>query len=76
LDNGTPVGPGIFTTPASNFVYAVPQSNAQPRETYDEKKVYVVPNPATRENMEPWRFDPNNADPSEIKIELCSLPMC
>lgn len=76
LDGDTPVRPGIFTTPASNFVYAVPLSRAQSSETYDDKEVYVVPNPATAENMDPWRMDPNNADPSGIKIEFRNLPMC
>ena len=71
-----PVEPGLFTTPASNFLYVVPQSDAQSSENYDEKEVYVVPNPATEENMEPWRLDPNNDDPSGIKVEFRNLPRC
>ena len=43
---------------------------------FDENEVYVVPNPATAETMEPWRLEPNQDDPTGIKIEFRNLPAC
>lgn len=74
--NGVPVGPGRYNTPASNFAYAVPRSESQAPEQFREDKVYVVPNPATRKNLEPWMMEPNNDDPTGIKIEFRNLPRC
>jgi len=36
--------------------------------------VYVVPNPATTESMQPWTLSPTNADPTGIKVEFRNLP--
>jgi len=63
-------------TPYANFVYAMPQSEAQEAENFNETNVYVVPNPVTRETMAPWTFEPNNADPSGEKVEFRNLPKC
>ena len=50
--------------------FTVPQTASQPTWDYDPDQVYVVPNPATNESMEPWRLHPNNSDPSGLKIEF------
>jgi hypothetical protein len=76
LSGGVPVRIGNYGDPSSNFQYATPVSDAQPAETYQEKEVYVVPNPATRESMEPWQLVPNNDDPTGIKVEFRNLPRC
>ena len=45
VEGGVPIGPGRYNTPASNFAYAVPRSDAQTPEQFREDNVYVVPNP-------------------------------
>jgi hypothetical protein len=60
--------------PASNFVFVEPQSPSQPDYDYREGDVYVVPNPATTESMQPWALNPNNEDPTGIKVEFRNLP--
>jgi hypothetical protein len=74
--NGLPKGMGRVDSPYANFVYAMPQSNAQEAEGFSETGVYVVPNPVTTETMAPWAFEPNNADPSGEKAEFRNLPKC
>ena len=76
LSGGVAVKVGNYGDPASNFNYITPLSDAQPAETYQEKEVYVVPNPATRRSMEPWQLMPNNDDPTGIKVEFRNLPRC
>ncbi len=76
LSKGRPVGTGRFNSPASNFRYVTALSSAQDVEGFDEKEVYVVPNPVTNKNIEPWRLSPNNADPSGVKCEFHNLPRC
>lgn len=76
IEKGSPVRPGKHNNPLANFVYVVPESKAQEAVGYREKDVYVVPNPATMENIEPWRLNPNNEDPTGLKIEFRNLPMC
>jgi hypothetical protein len=71
-----PAGMGRFNSPASNFEYVTPLSSAQPAETFNDTEVYVVPNPVSRESIEPWRKSPNNADPSGVKCEFRNLPRC
>jgi len=71
-----PKGMGRVDSPYANFVYAVPRSEAQEAESFEEKAIYVVPNPVTREAMAPWTFEPNNADPSGEKAEFRNLPKC
>jgi len=73
---GTPLAIGLIDTPVANFVYVVPQSAAQPAASFEEKNVFVVPNPVTAENMAPWRLDPNDTDPSGEKAEFRNLPKC
>jgi hypothetical protein len=76
LSHNVPVKVGKFGDPAANFQYIVPLSDAQECETYDETEVYVVPNPATVETMEPWSLEPNMDDPTGIKVEFRNLPKC
>jgi hypothetical protein len=78
FDRGT-TGQNRFTTgmagsPSSNFIYVEPKSAAQEQWAYEEREVYVVPNPATRESMEAWALNPTNQDPSGIKVEFRNLP--
>ncbi|UCF05982.1 MAG: hypothetical protein JSV33_02795 [bacterium] len=73
---GHPVRPGKYNTPASNFVFVSPRTEARSAESYNSREVYVVPNPVTTENMEPWRMEPNNDDPSGLKLEFQNLPRC
>jgi hypothetical protein len=41
---------------------------------YDRGEIYVVPNPATKESMAAWTLEPNNDDPTGIKVEFRNLP--
>jgi len=61
--------------PSSNFTFVEPQTPSQADYAYNEGDVYVVPNPATAESMEPWTLAPNNDDPTGIKVEFRNLPM-
>ena len=76
LVNRRPVRPNKYGDPSSNFQYIVPLSDAQEAESYDEKEVYVVPNPATSETVAPWQLEPNMDDPTGIKVEFRNLPAC
>ena len=76
LAGGRPVRAGYYGDPSSNFVYTSPVSSAQEPARYQGKAVFVVPNPATAESIAPWRLEPNNADPTGIKIEFRNLPAC
>jgi len=76
ITGGVPVRVGYFGDPSSNFQYITPLSKAQEAETFDEKEVYVVPNPATARAMEPWQLEPNQDDPTGIKVEFRNLPKC
>jgi len=49
---------GLSGDPSSGFVYTVPQSRSQAAWDFDPDQVYVVPNPATRETLAPWRSIP------------------
>jgi hypothetical protein len=60
--------------PASNFTFVEPKSSAQRDYEYQPGEIYVVPNPATVESMEPWTLAPNNDDPTGIKVEFRNLP--
>ena len=76
LVGGIPVGPGLYGYPSSNFIYTSPLSDAQEAAGFDEREVYVVPNPATTESMDPWRLESNQDDPTGIKVEFRNLPAC
>jgi hypothetical protein len=76
ITKGVPTKVGYFGDPSSNFRDLTPLSDAQPAATYKEKNVYVVPNPATAAAMEPWRLEPNQDDPTGIKVEFRNLPKC
>ncbi len=76
IEDGVPVRVGKFGDPSSNFQYMVPLSDSQKPEEFDEKEVYVVPNPATTGSMGPWRLEPNFDDPTGIKVEFRNLPRC
>jgi hypothetical protein len=65
---------GKVGDPASNFVYIEPGTPSQRDYVYDAGEVYVVPNPATTESMQPWTLYPNNDDPTGIKVEFRNLP--
>jgi hypothetical protein len=65
---------GLSGDPSSGFVYTVPQSRSQASWNFDPDKVYVVPNPATRASLEPWALNPNNDDPTGLKVEFRHLP--
>ncbi len=66
--------PGKVGDPASNFRYVEPTTPSQRDYAYREDGVYVVPNPATTESMQPWTLFPNNDDPTGIKVEFRNLP--
>jgi hypothetical protein len=72
-DNGS-LAEGKIGDPSSNFTFVEPQSVSQEDFEYDRGQVYVVPNPATTESMDPWTLEPNNDDPTGIKIEFRNLP--
>ncbi len=74
LDPSNNRAPGKIGDPASNFVYLEPGSPSQRDYDYTEGDVYVVPNPATTESMQPWTLSPNNDDPTGIKVEFRNLP--
>jgi hypothetical protein len=65
---------GTAGAPSSNFRYAEPKSVSQTYQEFTEDQVYVVPNPATKETMAAWQLDPNNSDPTGIKVEFRNLP--
>ena len=60
--------------PSSNFRFVEPKTTSQQPYAYNEGEVYVVPNPATRESMAAWTLQPNNDDPTGIKVEFRNLP--
>ena len=70
------VGPGLAGDPSSNFVYSNPPTNALAESQFDNAadQIYVVPNPATVESLSDWQLQPNNDDPTGIKIEFHHLP--
>ncbi len=76
ISDGVPVRAGKYGDPSSNFQYISPLSHAQSSDDFDEEGVYVVPNPATVESMEPWSLEPNWDDPTGIKVEFRNLPDC
>jgi hypothetical protein len=65
---------GKIGDPSSNFTFVEPGTVPQPDYDYDPDRIYVVPNPATTESMQPWTLSPNNADPTGIKVEFRNLP--
>jgi hypothetical protein len=69
-------GPGLAGDPNSSFEYVTPPTNALQPEKFDQAKdqIYVVPNPATVRSMEPWQLNPNNDDPTGVKVEFHHLP--
>ena len=72
----TPIRPNKFGDPSSNFQFVVPLSDAQEAKGYLDDQVFVVPNPATAESMDPWMLEPNMDDPTGIKVEFRNLPAC
>lgn len=71
-----PTGPGIAGHPSGNFAYVSPPTAAlAPERAADaEHEIYAVPNPVTRESLAPWQLQPNNDDPTGIKVEFHHLP--
>jgi hypothetical protein len=65
---------GKVGDPSSNFAYIEPETPSQLDYQYKEDNVYVVPNPATKESLQPWTLSPNNEDPTGIKVEFRNLP--
>jgi hypothetical protein len=76
ITGGVPVRLGKYGEPASNFQYVTAVSNAQKAEEFEDKEIYVVPNPATEQSMAPWKLEPNMDDPTGIKVEFRNLPAC
>jgi len=74
IKTGGTYAEGKAGDPASNFAFIEPGTVSQTDYNYDEGEVYVVPNPATTESMQPWTLDPNNDDPTGIKVEFRNLP--
>ena len=74
IDDDGNFGVGKTGDPASNFRFVEPKSVAQPAWDYREGDIYVVPNPATTESMSAWALQPNNDDPTGIKVEFRNLP--
>ncbi len=68
--------PGLYDSPMSNFQYIEARSDAQEPGGFESKEIYVVPNPVTSDSMDPWRLEPNNADPTGLKCEFRNLPRC
>lgn len=66
---------GKIGDPSGNFTFVEPKSTSQPIYNYDPGNIYVVPNPATTESMAAWTLEPNNEDPTGIKVEFRNLPM-
>ena len=70
-------GAGLGGDPSSNFIYVSPPTDALPLDAPAARvaeEIYVVPNPATPSSMNDWRLQPNNDDPTGIKIEFHHLP--
>ncbi len=65
---------GKVGDPSSNFIFVEPATTSQPAHSYETDQVYVVPNPATAESMAAWALEPNNDDPTGIKVEFRNLP--
>ena len=68
-------GAGVSGSPNSNFELVVPPSRTgaatgAPRGA----EIYVVPNPATPRTLADWALQPNNDDPSGLKVEFRRLP--
>jgi hypothetical protein len=72
----TATGPGLAGEPSGSFIYLNPPTDATPREQAGdlESEIYVVPNPATPTSLSPWTLQPNNDDPTGVKIEFHHLP--
>jgi hypothetical protein len=75
IDDDGNFADGKAGDPSSNFAFVEPKSVSQPAYSYEEGNIYVVPNPATTESMAAWALDPNNDDPTGIKVEFRNLPM-
>jgi len=73
---GEPTQPGRYNNPALNFEFVTPRSDAQSLDEFKRQEVYVVPNPVSNKSLEPWRMEPNNSDPSGLKLEFRNLPQC
>ena len=71
-----PVGPGLAGDPNSNFVYIAPPTAALAPQAVSASadEIYVVPNPATRASLRDWQLEPNNDDPTGVKVEFHHLP--
>jgi len=70
------VGPGLAGDPNSSFVYINPPTNALESAQFDQAsdEIYVVPNPATAKSLSDWQLQPNNDDPTGLKVEFHHLP--
>ncbi len=72
-ENGN-LAEGLVGDPSSNFTFIEPRGPSQVDYKYNSDEIYVVPNPATTESMQPWTLGPNNDDPTGIKVEFRNLP--
>lgn len=72
-----PVGIGPSGQPRANYRFSIPQSPAQSAEerASEGPNIYVVPNPATREALDEFsRLEPNQDDPTGVRVEFRNLP--
>jgi hypothetical protein len=72
-----PTGFGLSSNPRTNFEFGIPQSDAQSTADRDSRgqNIYVVPNPATRSSLSRFsQLEPNEDDPTGIRIEFRNLP--
>ncbi|MDZ7860982.1 MAG: hypothetical protein U5O15_10040 [Candidatus Krumholzibacteriota bacterium] len=65
-----------YGEPTSNFILTSPVSKFGTGENTEGDEIFVVPNPVTKESVEPWKLGKNMDDPSGIKIEFRRLPHC
>ncbi len=73
---GEPSKKGWINNPSVNFKYISPRPESQKHTSFDQKKIYVVPNPVTTGSMKPWTLSPTNRNPSGTKLEFRHLPAC
>jgi hypothetical protein len=70
-------GSGVHGDPSTNFGWIRPGSNAQTANDVasDGSRIYVYPNPATRESLAEFQqMFPNGDDPTGVRIMFTNLP--
>jgi hypothetical protein len=70
-------GPGLQGDPTTNFSWIRPGSNSQTANDVaaDGSRIYVYPNPATREALSEFQqMYPNSKDPTGVRVMFTNLP--